>query len=89
MRNLVDEKFVNQFFHDIILLMASGGQLALGWNQIFDLPSLPHAQNSKSQGPRKETFLGKPTVKLGIYISNLLINWCESQLRQLVADLAW
>ena len=61
MRNLVkkkkvDEKFVNQFLHDIILLMASGGQLALGWNQIFDLPSLPHAQNLKSQGPRNETF---------------------------------
>ena len=35
MRNLVkkkkvDEKFVNQFLHDLILLMASGGQLALG-----------------------------------------------------------
>ena len=89
MRNLVkkkvDEKFVNQFLHDIILLMASGGQLALGWNQIFDLPSLPHAHSSKSQGPRNETFLGKPTVILGIYTSNLLINWCDSQLCQLIA----
>ena len=61
MRNLVkkkkvDEKFVNQFLHDIILLMASGGQLALGWNQIFDLPLLPHAQISKSQGPQNKTF---------------------------------